>query len=72
MTNLKKLTVDGHKLGALSTEARAIDSTVARRRRCGHCRGRMHYEGYQQHHDNGYTEYAALAVCDRCGREIEF
>ena len=57
----------GYKCQAPSLEAMDIDAPIAEGIPCSECGGQMHYEGYY----NGKS-YIALAVCNDCGREVEF
>ena len=61
----------GYRPGAPTREAEAIDVEVAQTLTCRKCGGTMRYEGFHRQY-NGYTEYIALAVCNRCGHEISF
>ena len=71
MSAMSRMQGEGYRPGAPSQEAQEIDAQVAGSWPCPRCRGPMHYEGFHRTF-NGYTEYVALAVCSRCGREISF
>ena len=71
MLNLNQLVVGGYQYGAPTAKAEAIDADIAQSQPCPKCGGQMRYEGYHRHHRT-YTEYVALAVCNRCGHEISF
>jgi hypothetical protein len=62
-----ELMQDGYKLDAPTVEADQGDAEVVEGMRCRRCGGKMHFEGY--HTD---TSYIALAVCNECGKEVEF
>jgi hypothetical protein len=61
----------GYHFGAPTQEAEDIDAHVAEGLTCRKCGGPMRYEGYTRQ-SRGYTEYVALAVCNRCGYELAF
>ena len=71
MLTMSQMITLGYRFGAPSHEAEEIDSQIAESRPCPACGGPMRYEGYHRQH-NGYAEYIALAVCERCGHEISF
>ena len=71
MSTLSQMHAQGYRPGAPSYEAEEIDAQVAGRWPCPRCGGPMRYEGFHRTY-NGYTEYVAMAVCNRCGRRISF
>jgi hypothetical protein len=71
MHSLTHLVSAGYQPGAPTPEAEDIDAHIAESQPCPKCSGPMHYEGYHRRY-NGYTEYVALAVCNRCGYEVSF
>jgi len=58
----------GYKCQAPSLEAMDIDAPMAEKAPCPKCGGQMHYEAYT----SPTGSYIALAVCNDCGREVEF
>lgn len=71
MYAMAQMVAEGYRVGAPSEEVEDIDAAIAERYPCPKCGGPMRYEGY--HRRNGtYTEYLALAVCNRCGHSISF
>ena len=71
MHTLAQRVAGGYQPGAPTPEAEAIDAEVAEAHPCPKCGGQMRYDGYHRH-ENGYTEYVALAVCKSCGHVISF
>ena len=71
MHSMAQMFTQGYHFGAPSQEAEDIDSQVAARMECRKCGSSMHYEGYHKT-GRGYSEYVAVAVCDRCGYEVAF
>ena len=71
MYTLGRMVAQGYRFGAPSQEAEEIDAQIAERYPCSVCGGPMHYEAYHKHNGR-YTEYVALAVCNRCGHQVEF
>jgi len=58
----------GYRYGAPSLEAMDIDAPIAEGIPCSECGGQMHYEAYT----SPTGSYIALAVCNKCGHEVEF
>ena len=71
MHSLSQMVAQGYRFGAPSAEAEEIDSQVASGFKCPHCAGHMHYQGWHRS-SSGYASYIALAICSRCGYELEF
>ena len=71
MHSIAHMVGQGYQFGAPSQEAEEIDAQVAEGLKCRKCGGPMRYEGYHRQ-SRGYTEYVALAVCNRCGYELAF
>jgi transcription elongation factor Elf1 len=67
MHTFAQMAAEGYRFGAPSQEAEDIDAQVAEHMNCGKCGSSMRYEGYYKLH-----EYIALAVCNRCGHQVEF
>ena len=67
MDRITNMVTKGYRFGAPTREAELIDSQVASRLKCPHCGSTMYYQGW---HRSG--SYIALAVCRRCGYELEF
>ena len=65
------LEYQGYLAGAPTTEAEEIDSTMAERIPCPKCGAQMQYRGYHRSY-GGFRSYIALAVCIRCGHQVEF
>ena len=59
--------MEGYQRGAPTFAAEEIDRPIAEAMTCRKCKTKMRYEAY---HRQG--SYIALAVCPKCGREIEF
>ena len=71
MQSISQLVALGYRCGAPTPEAEEIDSQVASRLKCPHCGSTMYYQGWHRT-GNGHSSYIALAVCNRCGYELEF
>ena len=71
MHTITQMVAQGYRFGAPTREAEIIDSQVASRLKCPHCAGPMYYQGWHRS-GNGHSSYIALAVCRRCGYELEF
>ena len=71
MPRIGVMIAQGYHFGAPTQEAEEIDARVVEGLKCRKCGGSMHYEGYHRQ-SRGYTEYVALAVCNRCGYELAF
>jgi len=56
-----------YERGAPSEEAEMIDAEIAEKMECRKCGGSCHYSGWYRP-----GSYIALAVCNRCGHEMEF
>ena len=67
MSYAYELLQDGYRFGAPTVEADRGDAEIAERMKCKKCGSPMHFEGYHTEHS-----YIALAVCNRCGMEVEF
>ena len=63
-----ELTQCGYKCQAPSLEVMDIDAPIAEGIPCSECGGQMHYEAYT----SPTGSYIALAVCNKCGHEVEF
>lgn len=62
----------GYTCGAPSREVENGDAPIAEGMPCPDCGGPMHYEGYHRRTKWGWSVYIALAVCNLCGRDVEF
>ena len=71
MYSLAQMVAEGYRFGAPSEEAADIDAVIAERHPCPRCGGPMRYEAYHKRRA-GYCSYIALAVCNRCGHQVEF
>jgi hypothetical protein len=65
------LEFQGYRSGPPSKQAEEIDSAIAERMPCPKCGARMRYRGFHRSY-GGHCSYIALAVCVRCGHQIEF
>lgn len=64
--------IDEYDPIAPSDEAATNDAAVVARMRCSKCGGKMQYEPYYNKDIGSYIAYIALAVCEKCGREVSF
>ena len=71
MHSVEQMIALGYRFGAPTPEAEEIDGEIARGIKCPKCGRHMRYEGFYCR-SKGYLSYIALAVCSRCGYEIEF
>jgi hypothetical protein len=61
--------LEGYKPVAPSKEDELIDSFVVSNMRCTKCKGTMRYEPYTNPKTGSYI---ARAICEKCGRQVEF
>ena len=71
MHSVEQMIALGYRIGAPTPAAEEIDSEIARGMKCPKCGRNMHYEGFYCR-SNGDFSYIALAVCNKCGYELEF
>ena len=71
MHTMTQMVAEGYAVGAPTQEVEDMDASIAERHPCRKCGGPMRYEGYHKH-SRGYSEYVALAICNRCGHTISF
>jgi len=62
-----RIGMEGYKHGAPNRTVEEIDRPIAEAMVCKKCQSKMQYEAY---HRTG--SYIALAICPKCGREVEF
>ena len=71
MYTVAQMVAAGYSIGPPSLEVEEIDAQIAERYPCPKCGGSMRYEAFHKH-NGGRCRYIALAVCNRCGHQIEF
>lgn len=71
MTSFGQMIDQSYQYGAPTQEIEEMDAHAIAAMKCRHCGGPVHYKGYF-HDGPAYSEYVALAICNRCGHEQAF